>query len=136
MKAKTVIFFCNWSSYPGLQMSRLSDGMQEKESDEKMLVSMCSGRISPELIVESFKQGAWGVMVAACPPESCEHDGNYRTYGRISLLKNMLKQLGMDSQRLRLEWVDKGEAAKLKQVVDGFVGEIVKMGPVSIPELA
>ena len=136
MKPKTVIFFCNWSSYPGLQMSRLSDSLSKKESEEKMMVSMCSGRLSPELIVESFKRGAWGVMVAACPPESCEHNGNYRTFGRISLLKNMLDQLGMDSKRLRLEWIDKGEAAKLKQAVDGFVGEITKLGPLTIPGLA
>ena len=137
MKAKTVIFFCNWSSYPGLQMSRFSDELLEaKESEEKMLVSMCSGRISTELIVESFKNGAWGVMVAACPPDSCEHNGNYRTVGRISLIKKMLKQMGLEGERLRLEWVDKGEAAKLKQAVEGFVVDINKLGPVEIPALA
>ena len=96
------------------------------------MVSMCSGRVSPELIVQSFQNGAWGVMVAACPPDSCEHDGNYRTVGRIALLKTMLQQLGVDSQRLRLEWIDKGEAAKLKQTVDGFVAGMDNLGPVSI----
>ena len=130
MKAKTVVFFCNWSAYPGLQLSH-SD-LESSDTHQKMLVSMCSGRVSPELIVESFQQGAWGVMVAACPAESCEHDGNYRTAGRIALLKNMLPHLGVDASRLQLEWVDKGESAKLKQAVNRFSEEMDKLGPVCI----
>ena len=129
MSAKTVIFFCNWSSYPGLQLSQPNTDPQK--DNQKLLVSMCSGRVSPELIIQSFKHGAWGVMVTACPPDSCEHDGNYRTVGRISLLKNMLDQLGYDPDRLRLEWIDKGEAQKLEQSIKLFEMDIEKLGPVS-----
>jgi F420-non-reducing hydrogenase iron-sulfur subunit len=128
MSAKTVIFFCNWSSYPGLQLS-LPNTASQKDS-QKLLVSMCSGRVSPELIIQSFKHGAWGVMITACPPDSCEHEGNYRTVGRISLLKNMLDQLGYDPNRLRLEWIDKGEAQKLEQSIKLFEMDMEKLGPV------
>ena len=128
MSVKTVVFFCNWSAYPGLQLSQSS--LEDNNRSQKMLVSMCSGRISPELIVDSFKHGAWGVMVAACPPDSCDHHGNYRTVARIALLKNMLQQFGMDSQRLRLEWIDKGEAQKLKEAITSFTSEVEKLGPV------
>ena len=133
MSAKTVVFFCNWSSYPGLQLSH-SD-LDQVETNNKLLVSMCSGRVAPELIVESFKRGAWGVLIAACPPDSCEHDGNYKTVGRIALLKNMLPALGVDSQRLRLEWIDKGEAAKLQQTMNAFTSDMDKLGPVDIDGL-
>ena len=129
MSAKTVVFFCNWSSYPGLQLSR--PNTEDRKENQKLLVSMCSGRVSPELIVQSFKHGAWGVMVTACPPDSCEHNGNYRTFGRISLLKNMLNQLGYEPDRLRLEWIDKGEAQKLEQAIRSFEQDMEKMGPVS-----
>ena len=133
MSAKTVVFFCNWSSYPGLQLSH-SD-LEEVKSDNKLLVSMCSGRVSPDLNVESFKRGAWGVLIAACPPDSCEHDGNYKTVGRIAFLKNMLPALGVNAQRLRLEWIDKGEAAKLQQTINAFSSEMDKLGPISIDGL-
>lgn len=129
MGVKTVIFYCNWSTYPGLQMSRM--GLEKADLDRKLVVSMCSGRVSPELIVQAFYHGAWGVMVAACPPDSCEHDGNYKTVGRIFLLKKMLQQLGYDPNRLKLEWIDKGEVQKFKKVTDVFVGEIGKLGPIS-----
>jgi coenzyme F420-reducing hydrogenase delta subunit len=129
MKPKTVIFFCNWSAYPGLQLSENIVG--ESDSVSKMLVTMCSGRISPELILEAFYRGAWGVLITACPKDSCEHDGNYKTTGRIALLKMMLTQLGVDSKRLKMEWVDKGEVSKLKQAVDTFVNEMSHLGPVN-----
>jgi len=50
MGVKTVIFYCNWSTYPGLQMSRM--GLEKADLDRKLVVSMCSGRVSPELITK------------------------------------------------------------------------------------
>ena len=134
MSAKTVVFFCNWSAYPGLQLSR--NPLAQSNPDEKLMVSMCSGRISPELILEAFRKGAWGVLITACPVDKCEHNGNYKTHGRISLLKTMLQQIGVDSNRLKLEWIDKGEAAKLKSAIDAFEDEVEKMGPVQVAGLA
>ena len=134
MNAKAVVFYCNWSTYPGLQLSHMAD--PEEDAQKKLLVSMCSGRISPELILEAFYNGAWGVMITACPVDKCEHDGNYKTVGRISLLKTMLEQLGLDSNRLKLEWIDKGEVAKLQSTTKGFMTEIEAMGPVQIPAMS
>jgi F420-non-reducing hydrogenase iron-sulfur subunit len=128
MNAKTVVFFCNWSAYPGLQMSQ--NPLEKPDVDHKLMVSMCSGRISPELILEAFRRGAWGVLITACPKDKCEHDGNYKTYGRIALLKTMLQQIGVDSSRLQLEWIDKGEAAKLKSAMDAFAQAMEALGPI------
>lgn len=130
MKPKAVIFFCNWTNYPGLKLSQLPIG--ELQASQKYMVSMCSGRISPELILEAFNHGAWGVMIAACPPGECEHDGNYKTYGRVILLRLMLQQLGFEANRLKVEWVDKGEVAALEKAVELFIDNIQKMGPVTI----
>ena len=96
-----------------------------------MLVSMCSGRLTPEIVLNAFDKGAWGVMITACPPDKCEHDANYKTFARVSLLKTLIHQLGIDSQRLKFEWVDKGEAGKLKNVVDTFVEDITQLGPLN-----
>ncbi|MFH1941808.1 MAG: hydrogenase iron-sulfur subunit [bacterium] len=130
MNPKTVVFFCNWSAYPGLQLSQ--NPFEKPDLDHKLMVSMCSGRISPELILEAFRRGAWGVLITACPKDKCEHDGNYKTYGRIALLKTMLQQIGVDSSRLQLEWIDKGEAAKLQGTIQSFTKMISQLGPLNI----
>jgi len=130
MSVKTVVFFCNWSAYPGMQMSL--NPLVEVNNKNKMFVSMCSGRISPELVLGAFNKGAWGVLITACPVDKCEHYGNYKTFGRIALLKAMLQQMGVESERLRLEWIDKGESAKLKSTMDTFVNEMEALGPVQL----
>jgi F420-non-reducing hydrogenase iron-sulfur subunit len=131
MSVKNVVFFCEWSTHPGLKLSRLVDGNSESESENKMIVGMCQGRISPELIMETFSEGAWGVLIASCPTDECEHDGNYKARRRILLTKNVMKQLGIAPQRLRLEWIGKGEAPKFKKVVDEFNQEMSKLGPIN-----
>ena len=43
----------------------------------------------------------------------------------------MFDQLGLDSRRLKLEWIDKDESTKLQAAVDNFVGEMAKLGPIT-----
>jgi len=127
MNQKTIIFCCNWSSFPGMKLSKMT--FEGLDTSYRIIVNMCSGRVSPELILEAFKNGAWGVMITACPEDQCEHGGNMKTCGRISLLKNMLPNLGVEAERLRLEWIDKEEVVKFKQAVDTFIGDIKALGP-------
>jgi len=92
---------------------------------------MCAGRITPELLIHAFKEGAWGVMINGCPTDECEHDGNYKARRRILLLKNLLKQLNIEPKRLRMGWFSGGESAKLQNAINDFVDEMDKLGPIN-----
>ncbi len=129
MDTKAIIFCCNWSVYPGLQLSE--DITVEPDPEYKIIVNMCSGRLSPELILEALTNSAWGIMIAACPVEECEHDGNYKTRRRVLLLKKVLEQFGVEPQRLKLEWIDKGEITKFKKSIGSFIEDLKKLGPIS-----
>lgn len=124
---KLIVFCCNWSVYPGLQLS-VSPTLIKTSFG--VIVTMCSGRVSPELILNAFNEGAWGVMVSGCPPEECEHNGNYKARRRILLLKNLLKQLNIEPERVRLEWFSSGESMKLKQAITNFADGLAKLGPI------
>jgi heterodisulfide reductase subunit A len=125
---KLIVFACNWSVFPGMQ---LSESPTLIKTDYGIIVSMCSGRIAPELVLNAFEEGAWGVMVAGCPPEECDHDGNYKTKRRLILLKNVLKELDINPNRIRLEWFSTGESAKLSSSINAFLKELEKMGPIN-----
>jgi len=125
VQPKVLVFSCNWSTYPGLQLSRL----EESGTVSEPIITMCTGRLDPELILEAFSRGAWGVFVAGCPPDECEHDGNYKTRRRILLLKKTLGQLGVLPSRLTLEWVSTGESAKLAKLVGDFTARMAQLGP-------
>lgn len=130
---KVITFCCDWSVYPGLRLSqvdRAATSCQVNSKQTGIIVNMCSGRIDPELLLNAFQQGAWGILIACCPLGECEHDGNYKIMRRIFLLKNLLKQLGAEPQRLCLEWVSTGESQKLNQAIDRFTDKIMKLGPI------
>ena len=124
---KLIVFACNWSVFPGLQ---LSESPTLIKTDYGIIISMCSGRVAPELILNAFEEGAWGVMVAGCPPEECDDDGNYKTRRRLVLLKNVLKELNIDPKRIKLEWFSTGESAKLSKAIDDYIKVLDKMGPI------
>jgi coenzyme F420-reducing hydrogenase delta subunit/NAD-dependent dihydropyrimidine dehydrogenase PreA subunit len=126
-EVKLVVFCCNWSVFPGLQLSKPSTHIKTPYG---MIVSMCSGRVTPELILDAMGKGAWGVMVAGCPPEECDHGGNYKARRRLTLLKNYLEQLSIDPNRVRLEWFSTGESLKLRRAIDDFVDELERLGPI------
>ena len=71
-------------------------------------------------------------MIAGCPPEECDHDGNYKTRRRLVLLKNVLKQLNIEPERIKLEWFSTGESAKLSKSIDDYIKELEKLGPIKM----
>jgi len=122
-----IVFCCNWSIFPGLQ---LSESPTLINTPYGVIVTMCASRVNPELLIHAFKEGAWGVMINGCPPEECEHGGNYKARRRILLFKNLLKQLNIEPKRVRMGWFSSGESIKLKQAIDDFVDELEKLGPI------
>ncbi len=124
---KAIVFCCNWSLFPGLQLSESPSIVQTPYG---IIVSMCSGRVAPELILNAFDEGAWGVMVAGCPPEECDHNGNYKARRRLVLLKSMLNELNIEPERVKIEWFSTGESAKLSRAINSFVTSLEKLGPI------
>ena len=90
---------------------------------------MCSSRVDPGHVILAFKNGADGVFIGGCHPGDCHYKtGNYQTLKRVTLLKQMLKELGIDEQRLRLEWISASEGRRYAEVVDEFTQEIRQLG--------
>jgi coenzyme F420-reducing hydrogenase delta subunit len=95
-----------------------------------MIRLMCSGAVAPVYVLEAFQKGADGVFIGGCHPRDCHYlEGNYKTLRRILLLKKLLPQLGIEPERLRLEWVSAAEGQRFAQVVSDFISEIKKLGP-------
>jgi len=87
---------------------------------------MCCGRVDPAFILEALKNGADGVLVAGCHlPSDCHYvSGNFKTLRRIMLLKRVLKDLGIEPERVRLEWISAGEGDKFAAVVRDMLNRL------------
>lgn len=127
---KVVAFMCNWCTYAGADNA----GVARLESPANILPIrvMCSGRISPEIVLRTFREGADGVLVMGCHLGDCHYSsGNHRTLKRVPLLRNLLGYAGINPERLQLEWVSAAEGPRFAQVTKGFVDKIRTLGPLS-----
>jgi len=130
---KIIVFCCNWCSYAGADLAGTS--RLKIKPHFRTIRTMCSGRIEPSFIVHAFARGADGVMIAGCHPGDCHYNsGNYKALRRAMLLKNMLPQLGIEPERLRLEWISASEASKFQSTVNAFIDEITGLGPLTLDE--
>jgi F420-non-reducing hydrogenase iron-sulfur subunit len=128
---KIVVFCCNWCSYAGADLAGTS--RMKIKPYFRVIRVMCSGRIEPTFVLHAFAQGADGVMLAGCHPGDCHYNaGNYKARRRAVLLKNMLSQLGIEPERLKLEWISASEASKFQSTVNGFIDEITELGPLAL----
>ena len=97
---------------------------------------MCSGRVDPGFILSAFQKGADGVLVCGCHPGDCHYvEGNYKCMRRIPLTKRIIKEFGIDENRLRLEWISASEGAIFQEVITEFTDQIREMGPLALKEL-
>jgi len=121
-------FCCNWCSYAGADLAGVS--RFQYPPNIRIIRVMCSGRVDPTFILKALEVGADGVLIAGCHPGDCHYIvGNYKTARRIPLLKKMLNQLGIEEERVQMEWVSASEGAKFAQVVTNFTETIKKLGP-------
>ncbi len=127
---KIVVFCCNWCSYAGADLAGTT--RLKIKPYFRVIRTMCSGRVEPSFILRAYRSGADGVMVAGCHPGDCHYmSGNYKARRRVMLLKDTLPQLGIEPERLRLEWISASEGTKFQSAVNGFIDEVTELGPLN-----
>jgi F420-non-reducing hydrogenase iron-sulfur subunit len=90
---------------------------------------MCSGRIEPEFILSAFENGADGVMITGCHPGDCHYiNGNYKTMRRFYFMKVLLREFGVETNRMKLSFISAGEGIEFQRLVNDFIKEIKKLG--------
>ncbi|KPV62438.1 MAG: F420-non-reducing hydrogenase vhc iron-sulfur subunit D [Candidatus Bathyarchaeota archaeon BA1] len=121
-------FLCNWCSYAGADLAGVS--RIQYPPTLRIVRVMCSGRVDPIFILEAFRSGADGVLVAGCHPGDCHYlAGNYKAQRRVVMLRRLLEQFGLEPDRLRLEWVSASEGDRFATVIKDMTEEIRKLGP-------
>jgi coenzyme F420-reducing hydrogenase delta subunit/ferredoxin len=126
---KIIAFLCTWCSYTGADTAGIA--RLKSPANLRTVRVPCSGRVSPELIMRTFDQGADGVLVLGCHIGECHYDsGNHRTAKRLPVLKTLLNFAGLEEERLRLDWVSASEGDRFSRIVTDFVDTVRALGPV------
>lgn len=130
-KPKIVSFLCNWCSYTGADLAGTS--RMEYLPNIRIIRIMCSGRVEPTFVMKAFREGADGVLICGCHPGDCHyHEGNYKCLRRYHLLQKYLQQMGVNKNRLRLEWISASEGKQFAELANDMTEQISKLGPCKI----
>ena len=87
-KPKILVLRCQWSSFPSLD--------EELISNVRIIDLPCAASVDPLYIVEAFRQGIDGILIAACPEEDCRSKTGSKEAQRLTTaLKKTLSQIGL-----------------------------------------
>ena len=125
---RIIAYLCTWCSYTGADTAGIA--RLKSPANLRALRVPCSGRVSPEIILRTFEQGADGVLVLGCHIGECHYDsGNHRTAKRLPILRSLLSFAGLEPERLQLDWVSASEGERYSQITNQFVEQIRNLGP-------
>ncbi len=131
-KPRIVAFFCNWCTYTAADLAGVS---RLKYAPSVLIIRlMCSGRVDPQFVLDAFAKGADGVLIGGCHFGDCHYiEGNHKMFRRYQMLKRMIVNMGIEPERLRLEWISASEGDKLKRVINDMNEKVQALGPLNLP---
>jgi heterodisulfide reductase subunit A len=113
---KVFVFACNWCSYAGGDMAGIS--RIQYPPTNRVIRTMCSARVSEEMILDAFRNGAAVVLVSGCHYADCHYiNANRQTVVRVNKAWDKLEKAGVRPERLQLEWISAAEGQKFGAVM-------------------
>jgi len=123
-----VVFACNWCSYAGADTAGVAH--IEHSPHFRIIRVMCSGRIQPSFVLRAFERGADGVLVSGCHFGDCHYvSGNHRAVEQFDKTRRVVELLGLEAERLRLEWISAAEGPRFARIIDEFTEGVRALGP-------
>ncbi|MEJ2069940.1 MAG: hydrogenase iron-sulfur subunit [Syntrophobacterales bacterium] len=97
-----------------------------------LLKMRCIGELDPIIMGRAFLEGANGLLLLGCKPETCHHSyGLDHTWSRSLMIKKLLELSGLERDRISLAHGDLNDPLQLARTVDAFVSTIDRLGPIN-----
>lgn len=78
----------------------------------------CTGKVEIGLVLKCLEQGKAGVLVLGCPVDNCKYlIGSTRARKRILATKKLLKEAGVNEERVHMDFVSSVDAPKFERIV-------------------
>ncbi len=120
-------FFCNWCTSAAADLAGTS--RLHYPSSIRPIRVMCSSTVDPVYLLRALQEGADATILGGCHPGDCHYiSGNFKARRRVAIVKTVLKSLGFDDTRVRLEWISASEGQKFAQVMNEYTDYIKRRG--------
>ena len=133
-KPRILGIICNWCCYGGADLCGVSRFQYPPYI--RLIRVMCSARVDLAHILLAFSTGQDALFVGGCHLDDCHYitNGNYDALSVVTIGKKLLKHIGVNPDRLRLEWVSAGEGIRFANIMNEFGKEVEELGPLGKSE--
>ena len=92
---------------------------------------MCSGRVDLAFVLRAFSNGMDGVFIGGCRLKECNYvtHGNYNALNMVLLCRKILEHIGLNPERIRIEFMSGGEGILFVDVINDFSKKVEALGP-------
>jgi F420-non-reducing hydrogenase iron-sulfur subunit len=102
----------------------------------RLIRVMCSGRVDMAFVLRAFSNGMDGVFIGGCRLNECNYvtHGNYHALNMVLLLRRIMEHIGLNPERLKIEFMSGAEANLFVEDVNSFVKKVRSLGPLGEAE--
>lgn len=124
---KILAFTCKWCSYAGADL--VGESKIQYPSNVRLIKVMCSGSVTPGMLLHAFASGLDGLLFIGCKIGECHYvSGNKKAEEVYETTRRLMKALGLDPKRLRQELISKDEDEKFANIATEFTDEMKNLG--------
>jgi F420-non-reducing hydrogenase iron-sulfur subunit len=125
---KIIAFCCHYCAFAAADLAGTM--RLQYPPNIRIIRTPCTGRLEVDYYMRAFEKGADGVLVAGCLEGGCHFiDGNLYAKRRVNAAKEILKESGLEPERLHMVNLSSAEAKPLVDSMIEMVNTIKKLGP-------
>jgi coenzyme F420-reducing hydrogenase delta subunit len=96
----------------------------------KIIHVPCSGKVDVIHLLRAIQKGADGAYVVGCLEGTCHYkEGNYRARERVEHVRELLEEIGLEKERVRMYNLSSGEGPTFAAYAQEMTENILKLGP-------
>jgi F420-non-reducing hydrogenase iron-sulfur subunit len=121
-------FCCNECAYAAADLA----GSTHRKHPANVLVVRvpCSGTVDPSWLIYALARGADAVFVAGCRRNECHYvDGNLKAERRVNFVKELLKAVGIEPERVEMFFMASSEPDKFVATAEEMAKRVKELGP-------
>jgi F420-non-reducing hydrogenase iron-sulfur subunit len=125
---RVLAFCCDYCAFSAASLAG-SKRMQYPPG-VRIIPTPCTGKIEMEHILDAFEKGADGVLIVGCLEGGCHFvEGNLRARKRAERICEVLDEIGLGGERLKMVNLSDSMAPELVQQLWDMVAKARALGP-------
>jgi F420-non-reducing hydrogenase iron-sulfur subunit len=128
---RVVAFCCHYCAYSAAD---LAGSMRlEYAPNVRIVKLMCTGKLDTLHLLKAFEDGADAVFAAGWEEGNCHFlEGNIRAKKRVNQAKQILKEVGIEPERVEMYNVGASDAGLFAKACDEMTARAIKLGPTKL----